>query len=148
MCLAGLSFVLFATTSVAAVDNPPQQKGGKWQIVQLGDHGINSNDVTTLCFADQSVLAKFRTMPHCSSKQVHTDGAVTTADARCRMLDSVMSYHEKIMKLDDDNYYTYIHATFSPPTFRGTDIEQAELILFNHLKRLGPCRPGERPIKY
>ena len=142
------AFLLLAASSAAAADKVPHLKAGEWQIVRLG----NENDIpdvgSTVCFADQSVLAKFDTIPDCIRKEVHTYGAITTADARCHLHGEIFSYHTKALKLDDDNVYTYLHAAYFPPGFRGSDNEQDDLISFTHLKRVGPCRPGERPIKY
>jgi hypothetical protein len=151
-------FVLFTTlfipTFVAAADKPPRQRAGEWQVVELGEYGLHDNDVGNACDGDRSLLAKFDTIPRCSRRVSLTKGAITTADARCQFLDSTMLYHEKILKLDDDNFYIYIHETFSPPVITYPaplpgmhDIVWAQLISFEHLKRLGACPVGQKPFK-
>jgi len=137
--------LLAAAASAADAEEPPLQKAGEWQIVQLGDHGVGADYVATECVGDRSILAKFDAMPNCSRKEIHTDATITTADAQCRVLDSAVSYHEKIMQRSDDDFYIYMHVTYAPPAFRGTELENAETILFTHLKRLGPCPAGKRP---
>ena len=107
--------------------------------MELGEYGLNNNDVDIECVRDQSLLAKFYTIPNCSRRESHTEGAITTADAQCRPIDSVLTYHEKIMKLDDDNIYIYLHMSYSPPVLKGTELEQSEFIHFTHLNRLGAC---------
>jgi hypothetical protein len=145
-------FALFATLSIptfaAAAGKPPLQRAGKWQIVELGEYGIHNNDVSTGCVGDQSLLAKFYTIPNCSRRVSHTEGSITTADAQCRPIDSVLTYHEKIMKLDDNNIYIYMHLSYSPPVLQGTELEQSEFISFEHLKRLGACPVGQKPLKW
>ena len=143
-----VAFLLFAASSAAAADKVPHLKAGEWQIVRLGNENVIPDVGSTVCFADISVLANFNTIPNCIRKEVHTYGAITTADAQCHLHGEILSYQEKSLKLDDDNVYTYVRAAYFPPGFRGSDNEQEDLISFTHLKRIGPCRPGERPIKY
>ena len=104
--LCALLTTLFIPTFTAAADKPPQQRAGEWQIVQLSDDHKGFTYVMTECVGDRSLLAKFDTMPNCSHKESHTKGNTTIADARCRILASAISFHEKIMKLNADNFYT------------------------------------------
>jgi hypothetical protein len=154
MGVSRFAFLLFAAAPAAQAAAPPQQKAGEWQDVEITDRdGIPS--VGTQCFAGQSIVAKFNTMPHCSRKEVHTSGDLTTANARCSFQGSIMSWHEKALRLDDNNFYRSLHVTFSPPAVvysllgtPETTIVKSEGIYFGHLKWLGPCRPDERPLKY
>jgi hypothetical protein len=90
------------------------KKPGEWQILQLGDHGVGANYVGTECIGDRSILAKFNAMPNCTRKETHTEGLRTNADAQCQMLDSAMTFREKIVPLGDDDFYICQHVTYAP----------------------------------
>ena len=110
---------LLIPTLAAAADTPPRLKAGEWQYVQLGEGVLHPDDVGTTCLADQSVLAKFDTISNCISKESHTDGITTIADAKCRVPDHALSVHENILRLDDNNLYVYLRVTYSPPVLQG-----------------------------
>ena len=139
---------LLIPTFAAAADEAPRLKAGEWQYVRLGEGVLNPDDVGTMCLAEQSVLAKFDTISDCISKESHTDGKVTISDAKCRLPYNTLSAHENILRLDDNNLYAYLRATYSPPVLQGTNLEQSEAKLFVHIKWLGACRKGEVPSKY
>jgi len=140
--VCALLTTFFISNFAAAADKPPLERAGEWQRVQVSERGKGFDDVDTACVGDRWLLAKFDTMPHCSRKEAHTEGDTTIADAQCKILGSAVSYHEKIMKLDDDNFYIYLHVTVSPPA-----LYESEILSFTHLKRLGACRTGETPLK-
>jgi hypothetical protein len=149
-----LSAALVTSPFAAAADQPPLQRAGQWQVVELGEYGLQDARVSTECVGDRPLLAKFNTIPRCSRRESHTQGGITTADAKCRVLNSVAVYHEKIIRLDDHNIYTYTHVTFLPPVVTYSALlpgmagaTQAESISFAHLKWLGACLIGETPLR-
>ena len=140
--------VLLLPTLAVAAGNPPHLKAGEWQYVKLGEGILSPGEVGTACLVDQSVLAKFDTLPDCTRRESHTDGAMTIANAQCRLPYNALSVREQIMKLNANDFYFYFHATYSPPVLQGTELEQSQAMIFAHLKWLGACRKGQTPSRF
>lgn len=138
--IALCAILSFATGSIAA----PFYRAGEWQ--SRTDNGppnliCHQSDHTL----DQAALTRMFSGPgqKCSPGQLTTIGPVTTVSVTCQMAGGSLTTSGTITAQGPDAYISRLHAhlTGGKMTIPDMDITQVA-------KRLGACRPGDRPSPY
>ncbi|HEV2219059.1 MAG TPA: DUF3617 family protein [Casimicrobiaceae bacterium] len=134
-----------AVSSFAAAQDYPKLQPGLWEMTHSSNRASSHPSTTTMCL-DATVQKEMVDIGAgamkgmCSKHDFRLSGGRGTGDYVCDMGNSKM--HSKLVMVmnGDTGYRTEIHATYDPP-FMG--VAQVDTVVT--ARRLGPCKPGQRP---
>jgi hypothetical protein len=134
-----------AVPSFAAADDYPKLKPGLWEMTRSTDDARQHPSTSTVCL-DASVQKEMFDLGNgamkgmCSKHDFRMAGGRATGDYVCDMGGSRMHSKSTMVMNGDTAYRTEIHTTYDP-AFMG--MTRLDTVLA--ARRLGPCKPGQRP---
>jgi len=134
-----------AAPSFAAAQDYPKLKPGLWEMTRTADNAPQRPTTTTVCL-DDSVQKEMFDLGNgamkgmCSKHDFRMSGGRATGDFVCDMGGSRMHSTSAMVMNGDSAYRTEIHTTYDP-AFMG--MSKLDTVLT--ARRLGPCKPGQRP---
>ena len=142
--IALVTFGLCAAMAASASASPPFLQAGEWQtrtgsgapvlICHQKDHAM-----------DQAALFRMTNRPgmSCAPGAFNSVGGVTTLSTRCQVAGGTMIMNDTITQQGPDAYTSHIRSHFT-----GGKIPMPDMDFTQVARRLGPCRPGDRPTPY
>jgi len=143
--LTALVVPVLALPSRAVAQDYPKLKPGLWELAHTSDNAPQHPTTATVCL-DDSVQKEMFALGNgamqgmCSKHDFRMSGRRATGDFVCDMGGSTMHSKSTMVMNGDSAYRTEIHTTYSPALM---GMSKINTILT--ARRLGPCRPGQRP---
>ena len=134
-----------AVPSFAAAEDYPKLRPGLWEMTRTADNAPQHPSTSTVCL-DDTVQKEMYELGNgamrgmCSKHDFRMAGGRATGDYVCDMGGSRMHSKSTMVMSGDTAYRTEVNTTYDP-AFMG--LTKLNTVLT--ARRVGPCKPGQRP---